>query len=201
MKHLLLLLLLFWAIPRAFAQDLTSADRKALLGYFTDSEKALKQTIKGLSPAQLAFKPAADQWSIAECIEHLAITEPGILGMVRDQLMKASPNPDQKPAQVLSDAELLKRLSGRETKVKTRETMVPTGRFSDAQAALKAFNEARKGTKAYVKATPDRLREHYQQSPLGIIDGYQWLVFIAGHTQRHVAQMAEVKAHPNFPKQ
>ena len=38
------------------------------------------------------------------------------------------------------------------------------------------------------------------ESPLGPLDGYQWLVFIAAHTERHLAQLREVKADPKFPK-
>ena len=32
------------------------------------------------------------------------------------------------------------------------------------------------------------------------LDGIQWVLFIAAHSERHTAQMLEVKADPNFPK-
>ena len=35
--------------------------------------------------------------------------------------------------------------------------------------------------------------------PLGDLDGYQWLLLLASHTDRHVAQMQEVKAQPGYP--
>jgi hypothetical protein len=35
--------------------------------------------------------------------------------------------------------------------------------------------------------------------PFGTIDGLQILLFMSGHTERHVAQMEEVMANENFP--
>jgi len=30
--------------------------------------------------------------------------------------------------------------------------------------------------------------------------GYEWILFIAAHSERHTKQILEVKADPNFPK-
>jgi hypothetical protein len=32
------------------------------------------------------------------------------------------------------------------------------------------------------------------------MDAYQWLIFNGAHCKRHTAQILEVKADPNFPK-
>ena len=53
---------------------------------------------------------------------------------------------------------------------------------------------------AFLKKTKD-LREHAITSPLGKeLDGYEWVLFIAAHSERHTKQIDEVKADPNFPK-
>ena len=55
-------------------------------------------------------------------------------------------------------------------------------------------------TIAYLEATPD-LRAHVVDSPIGQpLDAYEWLLFIAAHSERHTKQILEVKADPNFPK-
>jgi hypothetical protein len=36
--------------------------------------------------------------------------------------------------------------------------------------------------------------------PVGKMDGYEFILFIAAHSERHVKQIDEVKADPNFPK-
>jgi hypothetical protein len=33
------------------------------------------------------------------------------------------------------------------------------------------------------------------------VDGYQWLLFIGAHTERHLGQIREVKAHGGVPKE
>src|SRR5258706_4433172 len=35
---------------------------------------AARQLVSGLSEAQLNWKPAPDKWSIAQCLDHLAVT-------------------------------------------------------------------------------------------------------------------------------
>ena len=52
-----------------------------------------------------------------------------------------------------------------------------------------------------VKETKDDLRGHGMPHPvLKTLDGYQWVLLIAGHSARHTAQIDEVKADPKFPK-
>jgi hypothetical protein len=33
------------------------------------------------------------------------------------------------------------------------------------------------------------------------VDAYQFMLFLAGHSKRHLLQIKEVKADPGFPKQ
>ena len=63
-----------------------------------------------------------------------------------------------------------------------------------------AFKDRRTKTIAYASKTQDDLRGRVADSPLGPLDAYQWLVFMAAHSERHLAQIKEVKADPKFPK-
>ena len=51
----------------------------------------------------------------------------------------------------------------------------------------------------FLKSTTG-LRDHVMDSPLGKLDGYQFVLLIAAHSERHTKQINEVKADPNFPK-
>jgi hypothetical protein len=51
----------------------------------------------------------------------------------------------------------------------------------------------------YVKSTQDDLRAHGFQGPTGYVDGYQFLLSVAAHCERHAAQIAEVKASAGYP--
>ena len=73
-------------------------------------------------------------------------------------------------------------------------------RATEAELA-KAFEDSRKATMTYLQKTNDDLRDHFFDHPaFGPLDGYQWLLLISGHSARHTAQIGEVKADPNFPK-
>jgi hypothetical protein len=51
-----------------------------------------------------------------------------------------------------------------------------------------------------VRGSSDNLDHHFAPlGPLGDLDGYQWLLLLASHTDRHVAQMEEVKAQAGYP--
>jgi hypothetical protein len=32
------------------------------------------------------------------------------------------------------------------------------------------------------------------------VDAYEWVLFVAAHSQRHTKQIDEIKADPNFPE-
>ena len=68
------------------------------------------------------------------------------------------------------------------------------------QGSLKQFTESRGETEEFLR-THDDLRAHAIDSPLGKkLDAYEWVLFIAAHSERHTKQILEVKADPNFPK-
>ncbi|MGB5435929.1 MAG: DinB family protein, partial [Maribacter sp.] len=73
------------------------------------------------------------------------------------------------------------------------------GKFGSYAKTLVAFMTKRAEHIAYMRTTKDDLRNHYAQLPLGMIDGVQILLFMSGHTERHIRQMEEVLAHPDFP--
>jgi hypothetical protein len=52
-----------------------------------------------------------------------------------------------------------------------------------------------------VKTTKDALREHGAGTPPQVTSAYQLLLMMSGHTERHTAQLLEVKASPGYPRQ
>ena len=50
----------------------------------------------------------------------------------------------------------------------------------------------------YVRTTTDDLRSRLVERQN--CDAYQWALLISTHEQRHVLQIREIKAHPNYPK-
>ncbi|MDB4291972.1 DinB family protein [Maribacter sp.] len=177
---------------------LTDDERKMAEDHLMQTHERLTSTLDGLNEAQLNFKPTPDAWSIAECVEHLAISENMFNGMLQGAL-KEPANAAMRDSVTMSDEKLIGFISVRDTKVKTPEPFEPTGQFGSHEETLKAFTAKRKEHMEYVKTTEDDLRNHYGKLPFATIDGLQIVLFMSGHTERHVKQMEEVIAHADFP--
>jgi hypothetical protein len=154
--------------------------------------------VHGLSDAQWKFKPAADRWSIAEIVEHLALVENVMVQRIFPSIEKApAPAAERDPKPI--DGMILTKVGDRTTKFQAPPFVTPTGRWAPSEA-LDHYLADRGQTVAFVTTTPD-LRHHVVDHPaFGSLDGYQWILAIAGHSVRHTKQILEVKSDPNFPK-
>jgi uncharacterized damage-inducible protein DinB len=181
--------------------DLTQAHQ-----YFAQTRKRVLEVTTGLSDAQWRFKPAPDRWSIAENLEHMVMVQERILGPVREQLAQApAPPADRDYEQV--DRIVIEKIPDRSRKAKAPDHIAPTGQWS-LPAALDRLARNYERLAGFVESTPD-LREHVLESPplrfvtngeFETMDGYQWALVVAAHDQRHVSQILEVQADPNYPR-
>jgi DinB superfamily len=182
------------------AQEVSQAEKDRALQYLESTKRGVLDATKGLSDAQWNFKPAPDRWSVAELIEHLAAAEDMLRGVTQEQIMKSPAVPVRSAEEIKkSDEIVLAMVPDRSHKVQAPEPLKPTNRFGSPEAAQKHFLESRAATEEYLKNTSG-LRAHLGDSPLGKLDGYEFVLFTAAHSERHTKQMLEVKADPNFPK-
>jgi hypothetical protein len=185
--------------PALRAQNLTSEEVDKAIAYLKKTRAGVIEATKGLSEAQWNFKPAPDRWSVAEVAEHIAAAEDFIRDTIRDKVMSAPARTDSEDVKALDEL-VLQRVPDRTTKRQTLEPLRPTNRFGSPKDSLKHFKESRAETIEFLKKTKD-LRQHAMDSPMGKkLDGYEWVLFIAAHSERHTKQIEEVKADPNFPK-
>lgn len=182
----------------ASSQQLSQADRDKGVQYLEQTRDAIVLSIKGLSDAQLHYKPAPDRWSVAECLEHIALAEDYLFTNVTQNVIKAGPGAANRDTAKI-DGMVLAMIPDRSHKAQAPPDLVPTGRWTPDET-LKHFLASREKTIDFMQSTPD-LRAHAVDSPLGQqLDAYEWLLFIAAHSDRHTKQIEEVKADPNFPK-
>ena len=180
------------------AQSITPAEREHALTYLTETRDGVTAAMKGLSEAQLQFKPAADRWSVAEVVEHLALIEDFLHQGVLTKLPGAPAATAGWDAKKV-DAMVLAKVPDRSTKFQAPELAVPTGRWTPAET-LEHFLAGRAQTAAFLKSASD-LRGHVVNHPVfGAMDGYEWILAVAAHTDRHTKQILEVKADPGYPK-
>jgi hypothetical protein len=180
---------------------LTDADRTALVTELQASQQAVVDTIKGLTPEQMAFKPGPDRWSVAECVEHITNTEPFLFGFIQGKVLKTPPASEADRAKTAGkDAGIMETVTNRTKKFQAPAEIRPTGKITGRDDLLKAFGDARAKTLDWTKTTKDDLRAHVMAGPGGELDGFQWMMYLSGHTRRHLAQIKEVMSSPNFPK-
>ncbi len=180
------------------AQELTAADKERASQYLETTRKNIVEATKGLSAAQWNFKPGPDRWSVAETMEHIAAGEDLMRGMIVEQGMKAPAVPGRDLKK--TDDAVLAMIPDRSHKAQAPEPLKPTNRYGSGEESLKHFLDSRAKTEAFLENTPD-LRQHVSDSPLGMkLDAYQWVLFLTAHSERHLKQIQEVKADPNFPK-
>ena len=188
------------AVP-AMAADggtLSDSERAFLIEQMEMSKKAFLASISGLSDAQWKFKPAPNVWSVAECAEHIVLSETFIFNGAQ-QVLKTPAVARPEKSNTEFDHQLAMGVQDRSHKATAPEPLTPSGKINSPADAAKAFTEKRDQNEKYVETTSDDLRTHVGPGPAGPMDAYQFLVLMATHTARHTAQIKEVQANPNYP--
>ena len=201
LKKNLIVLLVLIAVPLlAIAQESPKNGKAFALNYYQETLDKLGKSVNGLSESQLHFKVSDSSWSISQCLEHIIKTEPMIFGMVKGY-MEQPVNPERRKDIKVSDEEIIKMVTDRSEKFKAPEILKGEGKYRDAEAALSDLKSQRVEILAFIGNTPiEELRNRVNDSPAGATDAYQSLLFLAGHTGRHTAQIEEIKAAVNFPQ-
>jgi hypothetical protein len=179
----------------AVAGPMTTGERQRLVAHFEMTESWLEDEVKNLSDAQLKFKVTPTSWSVEEVVMHLAIAEPQYWDQFKQSLAKP-PQPDFKPQS--TDAGMLWYGIDRTQRTTTGEARVPRDQFPDLKSSLASFKKLRAEMTKTAKETHEDLRG--RQFLSASQDLYQWFLMISTHSQRHIMQIREVKAHKDFPK-
>ena len=164
------------------------------------AREALLAEVRGLSEAQLAFRPAPDRWSIGEILDHLCLAERSITRVVSKILQQAAgrgligdPGGMEMPPYRL-DLELYNQPAA------APESVLPaSGRPLDELCS--SLQESR-GRLLEVSSRVDGrvvgsiTIRHFQ---LGDLHFYQWLALEAAHESKHLDQIRRIQRQPDFP--
>jgi len=205
------------------------SDRDYLVAHLEMTRQIIVDATRGLTKAQWLYSPGQARWSIAQCVDHLANSERFVLEMVQTRLVKSDrpiePFPSLAPSMPsaaaaperlprAADALLIRAMTDRTDAVRVPvtsrppiEEVEPRSEIADPQTALDAFLETRSALIAYAQTTQDDLRGHFTYTRLPgyypdfqLQDGYQWLLRMSAHTERHFMQINEVKAASSYPR-
>lgn len=190
---------IFCALTVFAQKPLTKGEKSTALNHLKQSQTELLVAVKDLTEGQLNYKPNEETWSIAETMEHIAISEKNIFGIV-EMALKTDPDPSLRSEVKMSDEQVLALITSRSQKVKTRPEFEPTNSFGSYTSSVDTFKARRKSNMVFVKKTKEDLRNRYFDFPFGKVDAYQVVLFMSGHTQRHMKQIVEIITSDSFPK-
>jgi len=197
MRKLFLWLSLATLAMPALPQSLTKEERERAMSELHATRKLFLDSVADLSEAQWNFKPAPAVWSVAECAEHIALSE----DHVTQKLMKSPAEPEKRVEAKGKDELILEKTIDRSQKVQASKMLRATHQWPSKEDLITHFKESRDRNIAYVERTQDDLREHFAPHPaFKLLDGYQWILMISTHLHRHTLQIEEVKTNPNYPK-
>jgi len=172
---------------------LQAEERGRAVAELQASAAALLDAVDGLSDAQWDFKPAPDRWSIAECVEHIALTEDYYFDLIQEKVLTSPAQPRGPDARSKDEAVLAMMRDRTSTRV-AFGNLAPSGRWSSPPLVIGHFQSRRTRLIDYIRTTTDELREHFEcHRAAGLIDGYQWILLASGHVRRHTEQILEVR--------
>lgn len=156
---------------------------------------ALVDAVEAVPPGRREERPAADRWSVAEIVHHLALTEGSIARLLTKKIAAA------RSAGLAAEDELspipasrqLASLLERRQRMQAPAALLPRGdvRFDEAWAELRRAREALRAA----ALTGDGLALAtltYPHPFAGPFDLYQWIAFVGVHEGRHAAQIREI---------
>ncbi len=178
---------------------MTPADRERGVSYLSQTRDNLLRATRGLSLAQLQFKPAPDRWSVAECLEHLITVENRCLDGITNAL-REPPDATKRSAFDGRDDELLQVVTDRGHRRQAPDLVKPSNRWPCDQLVREFEAVRQRSIDLASNISEDPRRHFFAHRAFGDLDCYQWMLLVAAHGDRHRAQIEEVLAAPDFPR-
>jgi hypothetical protein len=135
---------------------MTDAGRVRALRELDDSRTRLTSVVAGLSPPQLAHKPDADRWSVAECLEHIIVVKRFLFDRLTELASQASSATVESEWAGRDDA-FVEQVTGRTRHIVSAEAVRPTGR-SPPEQLLPTFDAVRAKLRHFVASSTADLR-------------------------------------------
>jgi hypothetical protein len=156
-----------------------------------DLRRTLDEIPRDLRPRS----PAEGRWSIAGVLQHLALLEPRLAGMMRMRAAEAraagvGPETDDSPIVPTLDLHMV---LDRTRRIEAPEPLRP-GTAVDADEAWSALERAREDLKTAIHEMDGMAlsQVRHDHRIFGSLNLYEWIAFVAGHERRHTAQIREI---------
>jgi hypothetical protein len=165
-------------------------ERSEIVNNLERSRDEFLAAVAGLTDPQAKRRPSPDQWSVLECVEHVAFVEGRFLGWLQNAQKLDVRRMDRE-----KEISLMLRVPDRSVRANAPEATLPAGRFETLDQALAEFSVARARSLDAAAAPTDDLYCLAAEHPrFGPVNGVELLIIIAGHARRHAEQIRETRA-------
>jgi DinB family protein len=158
------------------------------------STRSFLALFDGVSDRAWRLRPAGEEWSIAETVEHVVLSDRAILARLAElPSAPLAPNATRCDDAVISDA--MFRAAG-----PAPALAPPKGRIATRAHGIAALCTACDGLVGWASAVNEDLRGFGLPHPIfGTLDGVQWLLFAAAHTDSHAVQLRSLRDIAGLP--
>jgi uncharacterized damage-inducible protein DinB len=160
---------------------------KSTLKRLDTIHRKLASTIGSADPALLYKRPAENEWSVAQVVDHLCLVEEAIINYLKSRL-------DKPPVKVSLIRKLLpmRIVSLRFKRLQAPEVVRPESNQPPMDALLQRYDNLRGQLTQMCIDDGERLRNVCFKHPyFGDMDGAKTVSMIAFHEQRHYKQIRE----------
>ena len=166
-----------------------------VLNYLDAQRKELRAAIDSIPTATRNTQPTANQWSVAQVLDHLTIVDRRVAAGVGKWIADAQASGLGQEEETTSVTGTIpnEKIVDRSRKVEAPEEIRPRTDI-DAETAWAELEQARaKLRAAFLTGDGFALGQVVQTHPvLGPINVYQWMLFCASHEARHTLQIREI---------
>lgn len=165
-----------------------------IMEYVDDRRADLESAARGLPYERWSERPTDEFWSVAQVFDHLHLSESGIARLLAKRIARAKEaglGPERSDESVMGGLDFFPVVDG--PKRQAPEIVVPR---ADARApdVVDALRRSRGDLHAALRegdglALGDVTATH---PALGVINLYQWVLFVGQHEERHTRQVAEI---------
>jgi hypothetical protein len=167
-----------------------------LLGYLERCAAAFQSAFETVTGADQNRRVSESSWTTAEVVHHVALVELQIAKLMNGRLAAADvAELRETEAGSILDCLSEKRIRNRGFKVSASTSVKPESGV-DGPTAAALWQEAHRGFEDAVRRSEGiaLARITHPHPILGVLDFYQWIVFIGAHELRHADQIHEIAA-------
>ena len=171
---------------------MTQEEREKAISLLTRSRQTVREAVAGVTAEEARWTPAPERWCVLQYVEHLALSDDGIVGMVK-RIMNEPPTPETAEERVAREERIRSMPMPRGVN-RAPKSLQPAAKFASVEEAMKAFEAARERSLEFAQTVEGDLRSHFSShGVLGPMDGYQWLCANARHAESHAGHIRELR--------